>query len=74
MKLKRHLALGFLVFWTGCVAYASPAPWVDCYHTLAPDPYCSSDFYWVPGHWSMDWYGHRVWNQGYYQRRMDRRR
>lgn len=68
--LKRSLALGFLAFWmSGCVAYASPEP-VDCYVTLAPAPYCEGDFVWVPGYWSLDWYGRRVWNQGYYTRRM----
>lgn len=73
-KLKRYLAAGFLAFWTGCVAYASPAPWVDCYTQLAPHPYCEADFIWIPGHWTMDYYGRRVWNPGYYARRMTRRR
>lgn len=68
--IQRRLALGFLTLWAGCIAYAAPAPWVDCYHVQGPDPYCSEDFFWVPGYWGMDYYGQRVWHAGYYQRRM----
>lgn len=67
----RYLALGFVAFWAGCLAYASPGPVaVDCYTVVAPYAYCEADFVWVPGYWSLDWYGRRVWNPGYYRRRM----
>lgn len=68
-SLKRAAALAFLSVWTGCIAYATPIP-PDCYTVISPEPYCESEFVWVPGYWSMDWYGRRVWNPGYYTRRM----
>jgi hypothetical protein len=70
-RARRYLALAFIGFWAGCVAYASPGPVaVDCYSQIAPNLYCEAEFVWVPGYWTLDYYGRRVWNPGYYQRRM----
>jgi hypothetical protein len=69
---RRILALAFLAFWTGCIAYANPAlPPVNCYYQTTPYAYCDAEFVWVPGYWTLGYYGERIWHPGYYRRRIE---
>ncbi len=62
----KALALALAAILSGCVGVVHARPPVFCMEVVAPTIQCEADYIWLPGYWSWDGWGRRVWIPGRY--------